>query len=94
MGDALTHEEIDYAFMNTGSQIIYHPSVMYRRQVVLDLGCYRPEYYLTEDLDLFLRLAEVGRIANLAEPCCSTENISTRSATDGSSSRKMRRGEP
>ena len=68
MGDALTHEEIDNALMNAMGQLVYHPSVMFRRQVVLDLGGYRPEYYLTEDLDLFLRLAEVGRVANLAEP--------------------------
>ena len=68
MGDALTHDEIDDIFMSTGGQIVYHPSVMYRRQVVLDLGSYRPEFDLTEDLDLFLRLAEVGRVANLAEP--------------------------
>ena len=33
-----------------------------------DLGGYRPEYYTAEDLDLFLRLAEVGQIVNLAEP--------------------------
>ena len=68
MGEALTHEEIDDTLMTTEGQVIYHPSVMYRWQVVLELGCYRPEYYLTEDLDLFLRLAEVGRVASLAEP--------------------------
>jgi glycosyltransferase involved in cell wall biosynthesis len=68
IGDALTHEEIDEAFMRAQGQMVYHPSVIYRRQVVLDLGGYRPEYNLTEDLDLFLRLAEVGRIVNLAEP--------------------------
>lgn len=68
MGDALTHEEIDDALMSARGQMIYHPSVMFRRQVVLDLGGYRPKYDLTEDLDLFLRLAEVGRIINLAEP--------------------------
>ena len=68
MGDALTHEEIDGALMKGQGQMVYHPVVMYRRQVVQELGGYRPEYYLTEDLDLFLRLAEVGRIVNLAEP--------------------------
>ena len=47
MGDALTHEEIGDALMNAMGQIVYHPSVMFRRQVVLDLGGYRPEYYLT-----------------------------------------------
>jgi glycosyltransferase involved in cell wall biosynthesis len=68
MGAALTHEEIDGAFMGAQGQMVYHPAVMFRRRAVMELGGYRPEYYLTEDLDLFLRLAEVGRIVNLAEP--------------------------
>ena len=37
-------------------------------KVVLDLGRYRPECREAEDLDLFLRLAEVGQIVNLPEP--------------------------
>jgi glycosyltransferase involved in cell wall biosynthesis len=53
MGEALTHEEIDNALMMAQGQLVYHPVVMFRRQVVLDLGGYRPEYYTTEDLDLF-----------------------------------------
>jgi hypothetical protein len=31
-------------------------------------GAYRDGYYLTENLDLFFRMAEVGRIVNLPEP--------------------------
>jgi glycosyltransferase involved in cell wall biosynthesis len=42
-----------------------HPSVMMRRSAVLDVGAYRAEFMLAEDLDLWLRLAEVGRLANL-----------------------------
>jgi hypothetical protein len=41
---------------------------MYRRDIVLHMGGYRPEYEPAEDIDLWLRLAEVGRLANLSEP--------------------------
>jgi glycosyltransferase involved in cell wall biosynthesis len=68
MGEALTHEEIDSALMTARGQIVYHPSVIIRKQSILDVGAYRPEHNTAEDLDLFLRLAEIGRIANLAEP--------------------------
>jgi glycosyltransferase involved in cell wall biosynthesis len=68
MRSPLTHEEIDRGFMMGGGQLMYHPSVIFRRQAVLELGGYRPEFDLVEDGDLFLRLAEIGRIVNLAEP--------------------------
>ena len=63
-----THEEIDEAHLD-GSKggVISHPSAMMRRGAVMDLGGYRPEYYTCEDLDLWLRLAERGRLANLPE---------------------------
>jgi glycosyltransferase involved in cell wall biosynthesis len=66
--NALNHEQIDASLMECGEQTVYHPSIMFRRQVVLDLGGYRPECYTSEDVDLFLRLAEVGQIVNLPEP--------------------------
>ena len=68
MGEALTHEEIDHALMADRGQMVYHPSVMFRARALAGVAPYREEYYTAEDLDLFLRLAEVGRIANLAEP--------------------------
>jgi hypothetical protein len=49
-------------------QMVYHPSVIIRRQHLLEVGSYREELETAEDLDLFLRLAEIGRIANLEEP--------------------------
>ncbi|HKN93227.1 MAG TPA: glycosyltransferase [Thermoleophilaceae bacterium] len=45
-----------------------HSAVMYRRELALDAGGYRPVVRLAEDLDLWLQLAERGRLANLAEP--------------------------
>lgn len=45
-----------------------HGSVMMRREAVLALRGYRPAFETTEDYDLWLRLAAVGKLANLAEP--------------------------
>jgi glycosyltransferase involved in cell wall biosynthesis len=47
---------------------IYHPSVIMRRQQILSLGGYRPEFRNSEDYDLWLRVARVSRLANLPEP--------------------------
>jgi glycosyltransferase involved in cell wall biosynthesis len=68
MTDLLTHEQIDQALLSGNGAAMYHPSVVIRKQALEEVGRYRDEYYLCEDLDLFLRLAEVGRLANLAEP--------------------------
>jgi glycosyltransferase involved in cell wall biosynthesis len=65
----LTHEEIDRRHLEpgVGGSMITHPSVMMRADAVRAIGGYRNEYELAEDLDLFLRLAERGRVANLPE---------------------------
>lgn len=44
-----------------------HPSSMFRREAALACGGYRPEFPLAEDYDLFTRLAEHGRLANLPQ---------------------------
>jgi glycosyltransferase involved in cell wall biosynthesis len=44
---------------------MFHPSLMARMNAMRAVGCYREKYSNVEDLDLFLRLAEVGRLANL-----------------------------
>jgi glycosyltransferase involved in cell wall biosynthesis len=64
----LSHEEIENGLLNFRGQLIHHPSTMIRLRSLLEIGGYRPECREAEDLDLFLRLAEIGRIANLAEP--------------------------
>jgi glycosyltransferase involved in cell wall biosynthesis len=61
-----THEEIDHDHLNRGWPVI-HPAVMMRRSAVEKIGGYREEYKWLEDLDLFLRLAEIGRLANLPD---------------------------
>ena len=63
---AQTHEEIDAQNLRGDHQsALCHPAVMMRRQVVLDVGKYREQFRFCEDLDLWLRLAEHGRLANL-----------------------------
>jgi glycosyltransferase involved in cell wall biosynthesis len=46
---------------------LVHPAVMYRRDSVRALGGYRAAYLHAEDIDLWLRLSEVSKIANLPE---------------------------
>ena len=46
-----------------GQTLPCHPTVMMRRAALDKVGYYRKEFELAEDLDLFLRLAEVGKIA-------------------------------
>jgi glycosyltransferase involved in cell wall biosynthesis len=66
--DALTHEQIVEGLLARRGQLVYHPSVVYRKRIVLEIGAYREIFDEAEDLDLFLRLAEVGRVVNLEEP--------------------------
>ena len=61
-----THEEIDHDHLNRGWPVV-HPAVMMRRDAVEKIGRYREEYKWLEDLDLFLRLGEVGELANLPD---------------------------
>jgi glycosyltransferase involved in cell wall biosynthesis len=61
------HEQIDGQHMRSQSGAMLHPSVMMRRSALVQLGGYRPEFEPAEDYDLFLRLAEIGQVANLPE---------------------------
>jgi glycosyltransferase involved in cell wall biosynthesis len=61
-----SHEEIDSAHLNRGWPVV-HPATMMRMSALRQIGGYRDEFNTLEDLDLFLRLAEVGRLANLPE---------------------------
>jgi glycosyltransferase involved in cell wall biosynthesis len=44
-----------------------HGSVMFRRAAYEKVGGYRPEFYFAQDLDLWVRLAEIGNHAVIAE---------------------------
>lgn len=63
---ATEHEQIDDAMLRLKTGMA-HPSVMMRREVVQSLGGYRVDFEWVEDIDLWLRMAETGRLANLPE---------------------------
>jgi glycosyltransferase involved in cell wall biosynthesis len=52
----------------SGHTPIMHPAAMMRREKIIAVGGYRSEMYTVEDLDLWLRLGECGRLANLSHP--------------------------
>ena len=60
-----THEEIDAVLMTGSGWTMVHPTILMRTDVVRRIGAYRRHLDACEDLDLFIRLAEVGRLANL-----------------------------
>jgi len=47
---------------------IYHPSVILRRQPILDLGGYREQFKNAEDYDLWLRVSTKHAITNIGCP--------------------------
>jgi glycosyltransferase involved in cell wall biosynthesis len=64
----LAHDEIELAHLSgAGESRMCHPSVMIRRDAIMQVGQYRREYQFAEDLDLFLRLGEIGKLANLPD---------------------------
>lgn len=51
-----------------GHSPICHSGCMMRKVAFLKVGGYDPEFDLAQDLDLYLRLGEVGRLQNLETP--------------------------
>ena len=64
----LRHAEIERALLAGDGGALIHPAVMFRTAAVRAAGGYRVATQYLEDLDLFLRLARLGELANLAEP--------------------------
>jgi len=60
------HDEIDAGHLNRQWPVV-HPAAMMRMSALKQIGGYRNEFNTLEDLDLFLRLAEVGKLANLPD---------------------------
>ncbi|MCL6433137.1 MAG: glycosyltransferase [Leptolyngbyaceae cyanobacterium HOT.MB2.61] len=63
---ALQNDEIQQRLLS-GSSPIQHSCAMMRRSAVLQVGGYDPATFPAEDLDLWLRLGELGELANLQE---------------------------
>ena len=66
-GVPLRHEAIEAELLAGRGGALVHPASMFRREALLAVGSYRPECEPAEDLDLYLRLAEKGRLANLPD---------------------------
>ena len=45
----------------------HHGSVMFRKSAYANVGGYRPQFYFAQDLDLWLRLSEIGKVAMINE---------------------------
>lgn len=60
------HDEIDAANL-TGRAAVAHPTTMMRADAVARIGGYDGSYSSAGDLDIWLRLAEVGKLANLPD---------------------------
>jgi glycosyltransferase involved in cell wall biosynthesis len=63
----LTHEEIEREMLDGVGWAVVHPAAMMRAAAVRAAGGYRAERVPTEDLDLFLRMSEIGKVANLPD---------------------------
>jgi len=61
------HEEIKRQLLDGNGGSIIHPSAIFRREAIEAVGGYREEALWFEDLDLYLRLLDQGRLANLPE---------------------------
>jgi glycosyltransferase involved in cell wall biosynthesis len=59
----LSHDDILHGMLHRA--VMYHPTVMFRRQAVLEVGNYRNWDPLIEDYDLWMRLAVKHKLANL-----------------------------
>ncbi|MDB5302576.1 MAG: glycosyl transferase family 2 [Phycisphaerales bacterium] len=60
-----THEEIAASLWEGHGGALPHFGAMMRRSAVEKIGLYREEFRTAQDLDLFLRLSEIGRLENV-----------------------------
>ena len=80
-----SHDEIDAWHMEGRGGGLGNPMAMFRKQAALDIGGYTTSTEQTgEDYDLWLRLAEKGRLENLRDVLIRyrvhSDNVSTQSA--------------
>jgi hypothetical protein len=61
------HEGIVEQLLNGNGGALIHPTIAVRRRSLDEVGGYRARYQWIEDFDLYLRLSEKGRLANLPE---------------------------
>jgi glycosyltransferase involved in cell wall biosynthesis len=64
---ALDHETIDRQALEGNGYAIRQPVAMFRTEAVRQVDGYRDEVLFQGDTDIYLRLAEIGRLANLPD---------------------------
>jgi glycosyltransferase involved in cell wall biosynthesis len=73
--------EIDQAHLLADTSLA-HPTILVRRDAMLQIGGYDEAYKTSQDLDFYLRLAELGTVVNINEPLLyyrwHDENVSVR----------------
>jgi glycosyltransferase involved in cell wall biosynthesis len=62
-----THEEITACLWEGNSSAIPHYGSFMRRSALTQIGNYREEFRTAQDLDLFLRMSEIGKLANVPQ---------------------------
>jgi glycosyltransferase involved in cell wall biosynthesis len=65
-GLKLSHEEIDAGLLKVEWTIL-QPATMFRTSALRAIGGYRTDLRIHEDHDLFLKLGEIGKLANYPE---------------------------
>ena len=63
-----THSDIESDLLRGNGWALFHPTALIRKAAIQQIGGYRAEYQWSEDIDLFLRLAEIGKLANCDVP--------------------------
>jgi glycosyltransferase involved in cell wall biosynthesis len=66
-GRPAEHAAIERELLSGNGGIIIHPTVLVRRDAIERVGRYREFAQWVEDLDLYLRLAQIGQLANLPD---------------------------
>lgn len=61
----LDGEEIDRLHLSGQASAFFQSCVLVKKSAVQKAGAYDPQYHCAEDYSLWLRLAEVGRLANI-----------------------------
>jgi len=87
-----THPEIESRLMEGDGGALIHASAMYRMDALQSIDGYKKEFEYGEVIDLHLRLAEVGRLANVPdslyeyrqnfESVCFTRHLEIRNKQD------------
>ena len=62
------HTEITHKMLNGVATALAHPTVVMRTEALLAIGGYRRDRSPSEDLDLWIRLSQIGKLANMSEP--------------------------